>query len=311
MFREITKLAPFVVASGATMQSGSWATRDNTLFYKGEQVALHGFSTTCPPYMIDHLARGWKTPCWANYNFEDPENVITDLNEEQAAALIGYLVQAKAPGVMPALRVPLNASSWLGVETAASAQALEWWPTLTDQYRTLIQKLVTRFTSEDIIVILDLHWNSDVEGQSEMARKGAEGVGDSVEFWHSIASTFKDNERVMYELYNEPHLTGDSADEIFLHGNDIYAGILDLIKAVRDHSQDQVMVIGGARDWAFDADSLIQLDALTDDPLIMYNFHMYMNPFRTNELKNVDGVQDQIQRIHESTDKPAIFTEFG
>ena len=182
MFSELTKLAPFIVASGATVQSvqsGTWATKDNTLFYKGEKVALHGFSTTCPPYMMQHLARGWKTPCWANYNFNDPENVITELNEDQAAAAIGYLVQAKAPGVMPALRVPLNASSWLGVETTASAQALEWWPTLTEQYRTLIKKLVKRFTDEDIVVILDLHWNSDVEGQDEMALKGAEGVGDS------------------------------------------------------------------------------------------------------------------------------------
>ena len=47
---------------------------------------------------------------------------------------------------------------------------------------------------------------------------------------------FNDNELVMYELYNEPHLSGDSADEIFLYGNDTYTGILDLIKAVRQHS---------------------------------------------------------------------------
>ena len=71
------------------------------------------------------------------------------------------------------------------------------------------------------------------------------------------------------------------------------------------------MVIGGARDWAYDAESLIQLDALTDDSLIMYNFHMYMFQNRTNELKNVINVQKNIQRIYDATNKPAIFTEFG
>ena len=31
-------------------------------------------------------------------------------------------------------------------------------------------------------------------------------IGDSIAFWESIASEFKENEYVFYELYNEPHL---------------------------------------------------------------------------------------------------------
>ena len=141
MLNEITKIAPFVFATGAAIQgqsSGNWSTRDNTLFYKDEKVALHGFSTTCPPYLISKLANQWKTPCWATYNLDDPENVITELNDEQASAAIGYLRQARSPGVMPAFRVPLNASSWLGVETAASSAAMSMYPNLAGQYQTLI-----------------------------------------------------------------------------------------------------------------------------------------------------------------------------
>ena len=56
-------------------------------------------------------------------------------------------------------------------------------------------------------MILDLHWNSDdIEFKGEMAMRGKEGVGDSVEFWESVASQFSDNELVFYELFNEPHL---------------------------------------------------------------------------------------------------------
>ena len=67
--------------------------------------------------------------------------------------------------------------------------------------------MVSRFTQEGIVVILDLHWNSDdVEFGGEMAMRGQENVGDSVEFWHSVSSLFKDNELVFYELFNEPHL---------------------------------------------------------------------------------------------------------
>ena len=41
-----------------------------------------------------------------------------------------------------------------------------------------------------------------------MAMRASEGdkIGDAVAFWESIASQFQDNEYVMYELYNEPHL---------------------------------------------------------------------------------------------------------
>lgn len=72
-------------------KAGIWTTRKNNLYYDEKKVVLHGFSTSCLPYLLQHLARGWKTPCWATYNFDDVENVITELNKEQADAAIRYL----------------------------------------------------------------------------------------------------------------------------------------------------------------------------------------------------------------------------
>ena len=127
--------------------TGSWSTNANSLYFKGEQVVLHGFSTSCTPYLLQKLSiNGGKTVCWADYNFDDPENVITELNEEQASAAIEYLTQVTGPGVMPTLRVPLTASAWLGIETDCTADAWAKYPNLGQQYRTLIQNLVTRFT---------------------------------------------------------------------------------------------------------------------------------------------------------------------
>ena len=70
---------------------------------------------------------------------------------------------------MPTLRVPLAASAWLGTPTNCTATARAKYPNLGQQYQTLIKNLVTRFTKEEIVVILDLHWNSDDIEQSEMA----------------------------------------------------------------------------------------------------------------------------------------------
>ena len=41
----------------------------------------------------------------------------------------------------------------------------------------------------------------------------------------------------------------------------------------------------------------MELDTLTDDTLIMYNYHMYMHPDRTSDEKNVDNVEALIITI--------------
>ena len=110
--------------------SGSWSTSANTLYFKGEPVVLHGFSTSCTPYILQKLANKWKTECWATYNDNDPENIITELNEEQANAAIGYLTEVTGPGVMPTFRVPLAASAWLGTPTDCTATARSKYPNL-------------------------------------------------------------------------------------------------------------------------------------------------------------------------------------
>ena len=212
---------------------------------------------------------------------------------------------------MPTFRVPLNASSWLGIETNSAKVAMSKYPDLGGQYQTLISNLVTRFTEAGIVVILDLHWNSDDIGQSPMALKARDKVGGSIEFWESIAAKFKDNELVFYELFNEPHLNSSTDNSVYLRGDDTYVGMLDMIEAVRKHSSDQVFIIAGAKDWAFNNPSLMELDAATSEDLILYNYHAYMNPDNQKVLKNVDSLEKHIQDIQKATDKPAILTEFG
>ena len=127
---------------------------------------------------------------------------------------------------MPTFRVPLCASSWLGIETDSAKVAMSKYIDLGSQYQKLISNLVTRFTSEGIIVILDLHWNSDDIEQSPMALPAADKVGGSIEFWESISEKFKDNEFVFYELYNEPHLASSIPTDVYLNGDDTYVGML-------------------------------------------------------------------------------------
>ena len=71
--------------------------------------------------------------------------------------------------------------------------------------------------------------------------------------------------------------------------------MLEMIDVVRQHSKDQVLVIAGAKQWSFDNDSLIELDSKTDETLIVYNYHAYMNPDAPKALKNTDSLEAYIK----------------
>jgi len=78
----------------------------------------------------------------------------------------------------------------------------------------------------------------------------------------------------------------------FIHGNMTSEGMLQMREAVRKFS-DSVLVIAGAQDYAYDAESLIELDKLlSDDKAIMYNFHPYMGQYQAGDKKkNADGFE--------------------
>ena len=94
----------------ATPPASLWKTEDSKLFYMGNEVALHGFSTTCTEYLL----RGIGSKCWAKYNWSDPSNIITTLDQTEVDGMLSYLDGLTAPGVKGVIRVPMTGSSWLG-----------------------------------------------------------------------------------------------------------------------------------------------------------------------------------------------------
>lgn len=100
--------------------------------------------------------------CWATYDWRDPSNIITNLNDAQIESMLNYLdTLTTTEGVMGAIRIPMTASSWLGVETKAASANMKRFPNLDKQYQTMISKMVDAFTAKGHVVILDLHWSDD------------------------------------------------------------------------------------------------------------------------------------------------------
>jgi len=218
----------FVTAFGES----PWSTENNAFFYNGKQTVLKGFSCTCLEYMI----RGLGFPCFADYNWDDPASIISNPDMEVINALVKYLEPIKdtrsEPAVMPFIRIPVTASSYLGDVTSGSAESMNKYPNLGAQYAELVSTMVSEFTSHDIIAIIDLHWNNDDDNQQPMATKGS--PGDTLKFWSAVVEEHKDNDLVFFELYNEPYVGDFNA---YAYGNSQYTGMLEMFRDSRRGSR--------------------------------------------------------------------------
>ncbi len=60
------------------------------------------------------------------------------------------------------------------------------------------------FTDEGFAVILDLHWSAPGSSQAS-GQQPMPDMDHSVDFWKSVSQSFNSNDKVIYELYNEPY----------------------------------------------------------------------------------------------------------
>jgi len=243
--------------------------------------------------------------CFVKYNWQNSSDIFK-VDTSQVYPIIDNLMAIASDSVVPAVRIPLTASSWLGVNTSASAGNREKYPNLGQQYQGFISDLVDTYTSYGIVTILDLHWTDDDTDNAGMAGKT---TTNCVDFWDSVAVMFSGNSNVFFELYNEPHRVDQDA---WMNGNSEYSGMLEMLAAVRKHSTNPV-IIAGYGGYAYDADSLVQLDAnLGSENNVMYNFHPYMGPNQAGDTKKCPaGFEAALQTVLSGTDKPVIITEFG
>jgi endoglucanase len=110
------------------------------------------------------------------------------------------------------VRIPLNEASWLGLTTYDHDGTVRKADP-GGNYQATVVKAVNDAVAAGLYVILDLHWaapNVTVAGQasavpgSPLTQNPMADVDHSLAFWKSIATTFKSNPAVLFELFNEP-----------------------------------------------------------------------------------------------------------
>jgi endoglucanase len=147
-----------------------------------------------------------------------------------------------------AVRVPLNADCWLGINGAPAAYS-------GTNYQNAIQTWVNLITTNGMIAIVDLHWTAPgtylANAQTPMA-----DADHAPTFWSQVASMFATNGSVIFDLFNEPYITDWTC---WLSGGECaewngtsatgstyeVAGMASLLQAVRNAGAKNVVILGG------------------------------------------------------------------
>jgi hypothetical protein len=214
-----------------------------------------------------------------------------------------------------AVRIPLNEECWLGVNGSPSGAT----------YQQGIKDYVNLLVANGINVILDLHWtwgaytNSPdwhCKDEAAVCQKPMPDARYTPQFWTGVANTFKGNDAVVFDLFNEPY--PDMAAEwnktlgwqCLRDGGTCagipyeVAGMQSLVNAVRATGATNVLMVGGL-EWTNDMREWLAYKPT--DPLnnIVASWHAYS----FNACANESCWDTQIAPLAQQV--PIVLGEFG
>jgi endoglucanase len=228
----------------------------------GQQVVLHGVDRSGAEYM-----------CVQGQG-------IFDGPVDQAS------INAMKSWGVNAVRVPLNEACWNAESYVNSAYAGQ-------NYINAIKSFVNLLNSNGIVAILDLHWT---DGQYSGPGAGCSSVqatcqkpmpdaAQAIPFWTSVANTFKGNDAVIFDLFNEPYTDQATGSEsagwtCWLNGGTCQgisyqvAGMQSMVNAVRSTGANNVLMLGGLT-WSNDLTQWLQHEPTDPDHNLAASWHSY------------------------------------
>jgi endoglucanase len=255
-----TEVAPVVTGSAPQLHVSGNRLVDAT----GNPVTLHGVDRSGTEY---DCVQG---------------NGIFDGPNDQAS-----ITAIKSWGPVNAVRVPLNEACWNAESYVNSAYA-------GANYINAIKSYVSLLNSNGIVAILDLHWTDGAYTGPSSACSSAEATcqkpmpdaAEAIPFWTSVANTFKGNDAVIFDLFNEPYASradnGDTAEgwQCWETGSPCtgisypVAGMQQMINAVRSSGANNVIMLGG-EEYSNDLTDWLQYEPTDPDHNLVASWHSY------------------------------------
>jgi len=254
--------------SAATVFVGLHASGNKIVTKSGQQIFLRGVSTS-----------GTETGCVQGGGAFG----ANPANQQEITAMKSWNINV--------VRVPLNEDCWLGINGANPGGSA---------YQTAIEGYVNLLTTNNMAVILDLHWNAPGATKATSQQNMADS-DHSPAFWTSVANTFKNNGSVIFELYNEPH---DISWDCWKNGCTGYAGMQTMLNSVRATGATNLVIMGGLA-WSDDLSGW--LANKPTDPL--NNIGAAWHSYNFNACNNTSCWNSQVKPV--ATAVPLIGTEIG
>lgn len=218
-------------------------------------VQLHGVNRSSFEYMCtDNSSDG--------QNFEGPAD------QSEITAMKSWNINS--------VRLVLNEDCWLGLHGLPYSGVTK--------YREDVKRYVDLLTTNNISVIINLHFNGDGNTKAREQEPMADRA-HSNDFWRSLADTFKNNSSVLFELYNEPHdiswncwlnggctVKGSNSGD----GSFVVAGMQEMLNTIRLTGATNIIITTGL-DWGSDVTQWLSYrpkDILTS-PQIAVGWHTY------------------------------------
>lgn len=187
--------------------------------------------------------------------------------------------QAMRSWGMNAVRIPLSSEFWSNRGNTCPG------------YRQTVRTAITNAEQAGLYVMLDLQWNAPFDLADDPKIGGGQyplpDTGKDVAFWQDIATLYRSDPAVLFDLFGEPHdiswnawYNGGQVGTQIFEGNHPMGGwrtyqaigIRDLAAKVRAIAPQNIILISGP-DWGFDLSQIptypIQL------PNILYSTHPF------------------------------------
>jgi endoglucanase len=229
----------------------------------GQQVVLHGVNRS-----------GAEFACvQGNGIFDGPVDAAS-------------LQAMKTWGDINAVRVPLNEACWNGESYVNASFA-------GTTYQNAIKQYVSTLNAAGMVAILDLHWtdgaytgpSSACASAMATCQKPMPDAAQAIPFWTSVANTFKGNNAVIFDLFNEPwasRATGSTTSgwQCWLSGgtcagiNFQVAGMQSMVNAVRGTGASNVIMLGG-EEFSNDLGQILSFLPTDPDHNLAVSWHSY------------------------------------
>jgi hypothetical protein len=185
-----------------------------------------------------------------------------------------------------AVRVPVNEACWNAESyvTAAYAGA---------NYQAAVEGFVKLLNANGIVAVIDLQWtdglytgtSSGCSSAQATCQKPMPDAAQAIPFWTSVATAFKGNNAVIFDLFNEPYAsraTGNTSTgwQCWETGGTCtgigytVAGMQGMVTAIRSTGASNVLMLGG-EEYSNDLSQWLTYEPTDPDGDLVASWHSY------------------------------------